>query len=226
MKHLDLFSGIGGFALAAQWAGFETIAFSEVDKYCCKVLKKHWPDVPNLGDITKYEQWPELEDLIMGAPRKNFSSAVEMYESGLSIEYVARQYGVSRQSLWMVLKRRGVAMRSNVKTHADNHFYRGGPLSSGYVHNVTEKAIEKGRLTPMSCEICGDFGYFEDGRRRVQAHHDDYNKPLDVRWLCQKHHHEWHKNNKPIGRKEVMPNGATRKGRSTDNELLITGGFP
>jgi len=49
--HLDLFSGIGGFALAAQWAGFETIAFSEVDPYATAILKKHWPNVPNLGDI-------------------------------------------------------------------------------------------------------------------------------------------------------------------------------
>lgn len=49
--HLDLFSGIGGFALAAGWAGFRTIAFSEIDTYASAVLKKHWPDVPNLGDI-------------------------------------------------------------------------------------------------------------------------------------------------------------------------------
>lgn len=49
--HLDLFSGIGGFALAAQWTGWQTIAFSEIEPYACKVLKRHWPDVPNLGDI-------------------------------------------------------------------------------------------------------------------------------------------------------------------------------
>jgi 16S rRNA G966 N2-methylase RsmD len=49
--HLDLFSGIGGFALAAQWAGFTTIAFSEIDPYANQILKKHWPATPNLGDI-------------------------------------------------------------------------------------------------------------------------------------------------------------------------------
>lgn len=40
--HLDLFSGIGGFALAAQWAGFRTIGFCEIDRYCQKVLTKNF----------------------------------------------------------------------------------------------------------------------------------------------------------------------------------------
>jgi site-specific DNA-cytosine methylase len=40
--HLDLFSGIGGFALAAKWAGFRTVAFVELDKYCQKVLAKNF----------------------------------------------------------------------------------------------------------------------------------------------------------------------------------------
>jgi DNA (cytosine-5)-methyltransferase 1 len=40
--HVDLFSGIGGFALAAQWAGFRTVAFCEIDKYCQKILAKNF----------------------------------------------------------------------------------------------------------------------------------------------------------------------------------------
>lgn len=51
LTHLDLFSGIGGFALAAEWAGFQTIGFVEIDKYCQKVLRKHWSDVPIVEDI-------------------------------------------------------------------------------------------------------------------------------------------------------------------------------
>ena len=49
--HLDLFSGIGGFALAAGWAGFKTIGFCEIDPYCQGVLKKHWPQIPIHSDI-------------------------------------------------------------------------------------------------------------------------------------------------------------------------------
>lgn len=51
MKHLDLFSGIGGFSIAADCAGFETIAFSEIDPYASSILKCHWSHIPNLGDI-------------------------------------------------------------------------------------------------------------------------------------------------------------------------------
>lgn len=49
--HLDLFTGIGGFTIAAQNAGFETIGFSEIEPYACKILKQHWPNITNYGDI-------------------------------------------------------------------------------------------------------------------------------------------------------------------------------
>jgi DNA (cytosine-5)-methyltransferase 1 len=39
LTHIDLFSGIGGFALAAQWAGFRTVAFCEIEPFCQEVLK-------------------------------------------------------------------------------------------------------------------------------------------------------------------------------------------
>ena len=50
--HLDLFSGIGGFALAASWAGFETRAFCEIDPFCVKVIGKNFANVPVFGDIS------------------------------------------------------------------------------------------------------------------------------------------------------------------------------
>ena len=49
--HLDLFSGIGGFALAAEWCGVETIGFSEINEYATNLLKRHWPTVQNFGDV-------------------------------------------------------------------------------------------------------------------------------------------------------------------------------
>jgi hypothetical protein len=50
---------------------------------------------------------------------------------------------------------------------------------------LTSDAIRDGRLVRQPCEVCGTT-------LRVQAHHDDYTKPLDVRWLCFKHHREHH----------------------------------
>lgn len=51
MRALDLFSGIGGISLAAEWAGIETVAFCEIEPYCQKVLRRHWPDVPIYEDV-------------------------------------------------------------------------------------------------------------------------------------------------------------------------------
>ena len=55
-------------------------------------------------------------------------------------------------------------------------------------HTITSNAIRDGRLLKEPCEKCGT-------KINVQAHHDDYFKPLEVRWLCITHHREHHKNN-------------------------------
>ena len=52
LKHLDLFSGIGGFSLGLEaTGGFETVAFCDVEEFPRKVLQKHWPDVKQYKDI-------------------------------------------------------------------------------------------------------------------------------------------------------------------------------
>ena len=51
-------------------------------------------------------------------------------------------------------------------------------------HNKVSNAIKSGKLARQPCCICGD--------PKVEAHHDDYSKPLDVRWLCKKHHDAVH----------------------------------
>ena len=54
MNHVDLFSGVGGFSLGLERAGFKTVAFCEIDPYCQKVLRKHWPNVPIYEDIKTF----------------------------------------------------------------------------------------------------------------------------------------------------------------------------
>ena len=50
-KGLSLFSGIGGIDLAFEWAGGQVVAMCEIQPYCQKILRKHWPNVPLFEDI-------------------------------------------------------------------------------------------------------------------------------------------------------------------------------
>jgi DNA (cytosine-5)-methyltransferase 1 len=70
MKHIDLYSGIGGFALACRWLGIETILFCENDKFCQQVLNKHWPDVPIVEDVNDKE---EIKRIVTDAYGKRLS---------------------------------------------------------------------------------------------------------------------------------------------------------
>jgi hypothetical protein len=66
---------------------------------------------------------------------------------------------------------------------------------------AVQKAIKLGVLSVMSCEKCGaNNNELVNGKplRRVFAHHDDYNKPLSVRWLCIPCHIAWHSINSAI----------------------------
>lgn len=80
VRHLDLFSGIGGFALAARMAGgIETVGFCEIDPWAQKVLAKNFPGVPIHDDVKTLEgnEHGTIELITGGYPSQPFSLAGE-----------------------------------------------------------------------------------------------------------------------------------------------------
>lgn len=194
---IHLFAGIGGIPLGLRLAG--------------------WPEqTVDVGDNLLQDG-----DGGVAMPRgrtqdPKYDGAVALYEKGFSIADCAAYYGITRQAMHKILQRRETAFRENLRYGDDNHFHRGGARMSKRAGHLVEKALKKGVLVPEPCEVCGATGIMADGRSLVQAHHDDYSRPLAVRWLCQEHHHEWHKHNRAKG----------EQGEPAAVGVILTGGFP
>ena len=78
MNHGSLFSGIGGFDLAAQWAGWRNVFQCEIDPWCQKVLAKNFPTTKRYGDIKQFNasEWRGRVDIISGGfPCQPYSTA-------------------------------------------------------------------------------------------------------------------------------------------------------
>ena len=96
MKYLSVCSGIEAASVAWEKLGWKPLAFSEIEPFPSAVLKHHWPEVPNLGDMTKYESWKFAEPvdvLVGGTPCQAFSVAgvrggLDDPRGGLTLTYV------------------------------------------------------------------------------------------------------------------------------------------
>ncbi len=80
MKFISVCSGIEAVSVATNSLGWEALAVCEFDRFPSSVLAHHWPDVPNLGDMTKWREWPaellnEADILAGGTPCHAFSIA-------------------------------------------------------------------------------------------------------------------------------------------------------
>lgn len=72
----------------------------------------------------------------------------------------------------------------------DREYEKKFRIRTGGATDIVCRALKSKKIERKPCEICGEGP--------AEAHHCDYNRPLDVMWLCKRHHREWHRNNKPI----------------------------
>lgn len=232
---LDLFSGYGGLTLAlSPWV--KPILYCEIDRYAQGILlsrmsEGNLPKAPIFTDIRKLTRdslhdalsYHEEDELMTGRLRKmtaeQIGAALREYEAGSSLGDLAHIYGVSRQTMWSLLKHRTI-LRPQQRFGEENHFYRGGKRADMRAHDIVERAVRAGKLVnPQVCEECNASIRFKDGRSGIQAHHNDYNKPLSVRWLCNRCHHRWHAENQPI----PLRKGGDEGSAAVD---IVYGGFP
>ena len=86
----------------------------------------------------------------------------------------------------------------NIERYREYDRVRGNRQETGYLAsyrnknakkyqatNMVNNAIRDKKLIKLCCEVC-------QTSEAVHGHHDDYDKPLEVRWLCAAHHHQWH----------------------------------
>lgn len=115
MRYLSLFSGIEACSVAWQPLGWECVGFSEIEPFPCSLLAHHYPNVPNLGDVTKITE-QQIKDLghidlvVFGSPCQNLSVAgnrqgLQGQSSGLFYDAIriirwARVHGGARFALW------------------------------------------------------------------------------------------------------------------------------
>ncbi len=157
----------------------------------------------------------------------NYDETVRLYEKGLSTRNIADLYQMSRQAMWVILKKRGckfmtyseagklggiarakkygspmknkeTALKSNTsekgrlgaigrKIWENVNNQALNPDLSKVAHKELSKAIKSGIIKKQPCEICSSTV-------KTGGHHKDYSKPLEVNWLCPKHHGSLHFN--------------------------------
>lgn len=86
-----------------------------------------------------------------------------------------------------------------LKSHTRQAKWRRANLAKYTAHLAVQRALASGALQKQSCEVCG--------HETVDAHHDRYDEPLNVRWLCRSHHiklHHYGEDMFPVSRPQLV----------------------
>jgi ribosomal protein S27AE len=99
--------------------------------------------------------------------------------SGLAKHVLSPQYGANNPN-W-----KGGVSKDNMRYKKR---YAAKNPSKIRAHAIISNKIRTGSIERQPCEMCG--------AGKTHGHHDDYSKPLEVRWLCRRCHYDWHRKNK------------------------------
>lgn len=141
--------------------------------------------------LADYYRHPRMADGRLNVCKPCHRSNVRANREANADHYRAYEQGratlphrvAARQEYSQTPEGRAAHARAHVSFKERNPVKRAAQVAVG-------NAIRGGRMTRQPCEVCG--------KEQAHAHHDDYSKPLDVRWLCTTHHAEWHKHNVPL----------------------------
>lgn len=113
----------------------------------------------------------------------------EFKANGYNVSHTAKALGISRRAFYRYAHKYRILLEGDGKVLAP-----GTNKQKDRARTLVHRAIERGELRVLPCEICHTT---ED----VQAHHDDYSKPMYIRWLCLEHHSAAHNPNRTFSKR-------------------------
>ena len=144
MKYGSVCSGVEAATVAWHPLGWEPQWFSEIEKFPSAVLEHHYPDTPNLGDMTKFKEWPHdrsINLLVGGTPCQSFSVAglrkgLDDPRGNLMLTYlaIAAQY----QPKWLVWENVPGVLSSNRGRDFGTFLGALGKLGYGFAYRVLD----------------------------------------------------------------------------------------
>ena len=144
MKYGSVCSGVEAATVAWHSLGWEPQWFSEIEHFPSAVLKHHYPDVPNYGDMTKFKEWPDdrsIDLLVGGTPCQSFSVAglrkgLDDPRGNLMLTYlaIAAQY----RAQWLVWENVPGVLSSNSGRDFGTFLGALGQLGYGFAYRVLD----------------------------------------------------------------------------------------
>ena len=104
MTHIDLFTGIGGFTLAASWTGYRTVVMCEADPFRRAGLARAWPGIPIVEDVREFDgtRWRGATLLTGGVPCQPASRAGKQGGEGDDLLYAKSLDTVCKENVLLI----------------------------------------------------------------------------------------------------------------------------